>query len=48
MFVVHCVEHRCVGWFWGLESMMGQVLLQVHVMYHDGAWSFNLFAQIAV
>jgi hypothetical protein len=30
VFVVRCVEHKCVGLVWGLKSMMRQVLLPVH------------------
>jgi hypothetical protein len=31
MFVVHCAEHPCVGWFWRLKiGLMRQVPLPVH------------------
>jgi hypothetical protein len=35
MLVVQCFQHLCVGWFWGLESTMRQVLQPVLLMMHD-------------
>jgi hypothetical protein len=32
MYVVHCAEHWCVGWFQGLEGKMRRAVLPVWVM----------------